>query len=88
VKTAWTQGTIGPDSYAMSYRERVKNGVVILDPPACLPEGSEVEVVPTPQEQPAPTLAERYKDMIGIAEGLPADSSQNLDHYLYGAAKR
>ncbi|MDM8004537.1 MAG: hypothetical protein QUV05_00060 [Phycisphaerae bacterium] len=72
----------------MTYRGRVKNGVVILDPPACLPEGAEVEVVPTQQEQPAPTLAERYRDIIGIAEGLPADSSQNHDHYLYGTPKQ
>ena len=72
----------------MTYRGRVKNGVVILDPPACLPEGAEVEVVPTQDEQPAPTLAERYKDIIGIAEGLPPDASRNLDHYLYGAPKR
>lgn len=69
----------------MTYRGRVKNGVVVLDPPASLPEGAEVEVVPARQEQSAPTLADRYKDIIGIAEGLPADSSQNHYHHLYGA---
>ncbi|MGQ9649911.1 MAG: hypothetical protein ACUVXJ_07360 [Phycisphaerae bacterium] len=71
----------------MTYRGRVKNGVVILDPPACLPEGVEVEVVPTRQEQPAPTLAERYKDTIGIAEGLPGDVSRSVDHHLHGCTE-
>ena len=72
----------------MVYRGRVKNGVIVLDPPASLPDGAEVEVVPTQEEPGIPTLSERYKDITGIAEGLPADASRNHDHYLYGAPKR
>lgn len=72
----------------MTYRGRVKNGVIVLDPPASLPEGAEVEVSAVPGEEPVPTLAERYRDLIGILDGLPPDASMNHDHYLYGAPKR
>ncbi len=72
----------------MSYRGRVRNGVIVLDPPASLPEGSEVEVREVGGEAPIPTLYERYKNFIGIADGLPSDSSINYEHYLYGAPKK
>ncbi len=69
----------------MTYRGRVKNGMIILDPPAQLPEGARVEVQPVSEEAETPTLYERYKDFIGIAEGLPADMAENHDHYIHGA---
>jgi len=72
----------------MTYRGRIKNGVVILDRPVSLPEGSEVEVRPVTPSETIPSLYERYKDFIGIAEGLPSDSSRNHDHYLYGVPKQ
>ena len=72
----------------MTYRGRVKNGVVVLSPSANLPEGAEVEVSPVGAEPDGPTWAEVFKDVIGKAEGLPADSSINHDHYLYGASKK
>ena len=72
----------------MTYRGRVKNGMIVLETPPSLPEGAEVEVREVGEEAPIPTLYERYKDFIGIAEGLPSDSSINHDHYLYGAPKR
>jgi hypothetical protein len=59
-----------------------------LEPPASLPDGVEVEVVLTQAEHDIPTLAERYKDIIGVAEGLPTDASRNHDHCLYGAPKQ
>jgi hypothetical protein len=68
---------------AMTYRGRVKNGVIVLDEPRALPEGAEVQVVPL-AEQAVPTLYDRYKDFIGSAKGLPEDASINVDHYLYG----
>lgn len=68
----------------MTFRGRVKNGVIVLDAPCALPEGAEVEVVPAPSSHSAPTWAEVFKDVIGKAEGLPADSSTHHDHYLYG----
>lgn len=77
----------------MTYRGRIKNGVVILDPPGALPEGAEVEVRPVVSGSslpngPVPSLYERYKDFIGIVEGLPPDMADNHDHYIHGSAKR
>jgi hypothetical protein len=71
----------------MTYRGRVKDGVIVLDQPAVLPEGAEVDVIPT-ESSGIPSIFERLKDVVGIAEGLPADSSTNHDHYLYGAPKK
>ena len=64
------------------------DGVFRPQDPVELPEGSEVEVLPVAVECSIPTLAEQFKDVIGIAEGLPPDSSINHDHYLYGAPKK
>jgi hypothetical protein len=72
----------------MTYRGKIKNGAVVLDQPAALPDGVEVEVRPLIQGETIPTLYERWKDFIGIAEGLPSDSSTNHDHYLYGVPKQ
>jgi predicted DNA-binding antitoxin AbrB/MazE fold protein len=35
-----------------------------------------------------PTLLERFQDVVGTVDDLPADSSTNLDHYLYGMPKQ
>jgi hypothetical protein len=78
----------------MSFQGHVVNGVVVLDDGATLPEGAEVrvELVParpnTPPAEESPSLYDALKPFIGQAEGLPADMSVNLDHYLYGAPKR
>ena len=72
----------------MTYRGRVKNGVIVLEPPASLPEGAEVEVVPAAEAAPVPTLAERYRDFIGSIDGLPSDLAENHDHYIHGTAFR
>ena len=74
----------------MTYRGRVKNGTVVFDEPVSLPEGSPVEVIVRGaqlEEECIPTLYERLKPVIGKAEGLPPDSSVNVDHYLYGHPK-
>jgi hypothetical protein len=84
----------------LSYRGRIRNGVVVLYPPADLAEGSEVEVrpiggggerdngAPARQTTGAATLFDRYHDVIGIAEGLPPDFALNHDHYIHGTPKR
>jgi hypothetical protein len=72
----------------MVYRGHVRNGKIELDDPLQLPDGSEVEVRPVEQTPPIPTLYERLKDVIGIAEGLPADLAENHDHYIHSAPKR
>ncbi len=77
----------------MIYRGHVKNGVVVLDDDASLPDGMEVSIQPiaTPSADPgiedAPTLYERLKPFIGSATGLPPDASQRIDDFLYGQAE-
>ncbi len=78
----------------MVYRGHVKNGMVVLDDDAHLPEGAEVQVMLVRDEEygqpPAdlPTLHERLAPFIGKAENLPPDASINHDHYLYGVPRR
>lgn len=72
----------------MTYRGQVKEGIIVLDPPAELPEGAVVEVRASGSDSVQPTWAEVFRDVIGQAKDLPADSSVNHDHYLYGAPKK
>ncbi|NOT01321.1 MAG: hypothetical protein HOP29_11915 [Phycisphaerales bacterium] len=80
----------------MTYRGRVRNGVIVLDQPGILPEGAEVEVlrkaVHSPEESSengsGPTWAEVFADITGKAEGLPPDLSRNHDHYVHGAPRQ
>ena len=77
----------------MTYRGHVKNGTVVLDPPADLPDGAQVEVrlaEPRAEDtgEQCPTLYEQLKPLIGKLKGLPPDLAENHDHYLYGVPKR
>ena len=69
----------------MTYRGKIKGGVVVLEEGVSLPEGTDVQVEPAPEK---PTWAEVFKDVIGKAKGLPSDAARNHDHYLYGTPKR
>jgi len=78
----------------MSYRGRVRNGVVEFEAGAAPPEGVWVTVNVSTEDattEPAqpPALAELLKRFSGAAgEGLPSDLADNHDHYLYGSPKR
>ena len=73
----------------MVYRGRVENGLIRLEDAPPLRDGMEVEVRLLAEAEPAiPSVCEVLKDFVGKVEGLPADASLNLDHYLYGTAKR
>jgi hypothetical protein len=81
----------------MTLQGHIKNGVIVPDDPVELPEGATVQfqvltAAPSPHDKPTereiPTLYERLKPFVGSLEGLPADASVNIDHYLYGAPKR
>jgi hypothetical protein len=78
----------------MTYRGRIKNGVVVFDKQVPLPEGAEVEVVLSPpatgnsQKDQIPTLYEQLEDVIGIIKGLPPDFAENHDHYIHGCPKK
>ncbi len=80
----------------MTIEAHIENGQVVLPSPLPLPDGTRVTVAALPAsrqgkqsgEEPAPTLHDRMKSVIGIAEGLPSDASINVDHYLYGHPKQ
>ena len=72
----------------MTYRGRVKNGVIVLDQRAELPEGQEVSVrvLRASKGKAArrlPTFYERMKEFAGAVQG-PPDLADNHDHYLHG----
>jgi len=70
----------------MTYKGKVKGGVVVLDGNVRLPDGITVEVDLPEQDadESAPTLFERLKPVTGKAKGLPPDASRNTDRDLYG----
>lgn len=77
----------------MTFNGHIENGRVVLDGATALPDGTPVvvtivEKLATSDKREIPTLYERLKPIIGIAEGLPPDASQNIDHYLYGHPKK
>jgi hypothetical protein len=75
-------------------RGRVHNGMVLLEDPQALRDGTEVAIKPLPRrgrkvDTPAqPTVGDSLARLAGKAKGLPADAARNVDHYLYGHAKR
>lgn len=79
----------------MTFHGTVQNGVLRLELPMALPNGTEVrvEVVPTEgtpsgETGSGPTLLERLAPIVGKAHGLPSDAAAQHDHYLYGTPKR
>lgn len=64
----------------------VKNGVVIFDSPAPLPDGTRVRVM-VESEGKKPTLAGLLK-YAAILDDLPSDMARNHDHYIHGAPTR
>lgn len=73
----------------MVYKGKIKDGIVVLDDSVSLPEGAEVEVtVSDSSDENNVSLYERLKPVIGKAQGLPPDASNNKDHYLYGHPKK
>lgn len=78
----------------MVYRGRVENGVVVLEVPGALRDGTEVAIQPLTRRSnevkraERPTVSRALKRLAGKAKGLPPDAARNVDHYLYGHAKR
>jgi predicted DNA-binding antitoxin AbrB/MazE fold protein len=71
----------------MSFKGHVQNGVVVLDEPASLPEGSEVRVELADIEGQLASLREGLLKFSGIVDDLPEDLSENHDFYLYGTPR-
>ena len=74
----------------MAYKGHVKNGVVVLDERASLPDGTEVEVLVVPQapQESQQSLREFLLSFAGKCPGLPPDLARNHDHYLHGMPKK
>ncbi len=74
----------------MAYRGHMQNGRVVLDEAVEIPDGAAVSIrlLDETEELAEPTLYERLKPVIGMAEGLPSDLAENHDHYLHGLPKK
>lgn len=69
----------------MTYKGKIKNGVVVLDDEVTLAEGTVVKVEPMPLADPeTPGIYARLLDLAGRAKGLPPDLAENHDHYVHG----
>ena len=72
----------------MTCRGRVQNGVVVLEEGARLPEGTEVRVEADPAkagEKGADKLFAMHE--LAVDTGV-SDLASNVDHYLYGHARK
>ena len=79
----------------MTYRGRVRNGVVVLEQGVRLREGTDVRVEPveetknTPDASPEPReLREGLLSFSGVIKEGPSDLARNHDHYLHGTPRR
>ncbi|HTG17966.1 MAG TPA: hypothetical protein VK747_22150 [Blastocatellia bacterium] len=70
---------------------KVVNGVIVLDQPGTLEDGTAVRVRPI-EKRYGCEKTESLRDMLlsfaGTVEGLPKDMALNHDHYLYGVPKK
>jgi len=87
---------------AMTIEAYVENGQIVLPGPLELPNGTKVQVSVGSKleatdlrttdlratEAKRKTINERLSNVIGQAQGLPADFAENHDHYLHGTAKK
>ena len=68
----------------------VRNGVIVLNDPIPLPDGTAVQVqvvVPSQATASGRSLYDVLQPLVGQAPDLPPDAAQNVDHYLYGHPK-
>jgi hypothetical protein len=78
----------------MVYDGHVENGLVVVDAPVTLPDGTKVKVEIPPAageelpEESLPTLYQQLAPLVGAAKGLPADLARNHDHYLHGQPRK
>lgn len=77
----------------MSYEGTVRNGVIVPDNGAELPEGTIVrfEAVATSEAQVAPSQRSFVDEILAIAQtlpDLPPDFAEQHEHYTHGRPKR
>ncbi len=71
----------------MTLQGAVIDGVIVLDAPQHLPNGTRVEVVIQPPPPAASPLGEMLLRHAGTALDLPEDMAEQHDHYLHGTPK-
>ena len=64
----------------------VEKNVIRLPEGTHLPDGTQVRIEPIGSA--VRNLAERYATLIGMADDLPPDLAENLDHYVHGHPKK
>ncbi|HET6400834.1 MAG TPA: hypothetical protein VFH95_05475 [Candidatus Kapabacteria bacterium] len=65
---------------------RVEEGKIVLPPDVDWPNGTIVRV--EPMSKARPTVWEVLDKYDGIANDLPEDLAENLDHYIHGHPKK
>lgn len=65
----------------------VRNGVIVPDAEAALPEGTRVRISVAPDEAAKP-FGQRFARFKGAVAELPADLAKQHDHYRLGTPKR
>ena len=78
----------------MTYRGRVRNGVIVLESGVHLREGTDVRVEPVDQSeevaagsQEASQLRNGLLSFSGVVKEGPSDLARNHDHYLHGTPR-
>jgi hypothetical protein len=72
----------------MTFDGIVRNGMIVLNQGASLPEGTRVKVIVGPADVEATPTLLGLRKLAGIAKDLPADFAAQHDHYLHGTPKR
>lgn len=73
----------------MTYKGHVENGIIVLDEPVMLEEGTTVEVAILGKQPSTAVLdtngsnRERYASLFGVLDDMPADWSERHDGYLH-----
>ncbi len=71
----------------MTLHGTLKKGTIVLDEPASWPDGTRVEVAVQAGGKKL-TLAEKLLRHAGTVPDLPADMSEQHDHYIHGTPKK
>jgi len=75
----------------MTWRGKVRGGVVALEKPSGLPEGAKARTATVRRRAHSPTRSNGWDELLKLAgsvKGLPRDLARNHDHYLHGRPKR
>ena len=72
----------------MVYQGHVRNGVVVLEGAAAIPEGTLVQVEVVRPADDLQTLREGLRKFAGTVDRLPDDLAANHDRYVHGTARQ